>query len=132
MRAMSSRRIFVLGAVLGFTQTAQAQQSSSPLVGRWTGHVPGLGAAEIVVLAIRANGQVEGRMVFQEPEKTLLFGDKLDIVKGISHGVAKGAELTIETAMGGTYRLSLVGAQLSGEYVRGTTYKVPVTFQKRT
>jgi hypothetical protein len=127
---MTSRRVFIFAAALGLGRVAQAQQSS--LVGRWTGHVPGLGAAEIVVLSIRANGQIEGRMMFPEQDKTFTFGEKLDIVNSINHGMAKGADLTIETAMGGTYRLTLSGGQLAGEYIRGTTYKVPVSFNKAT
>ena len=122
-----SRRLFILGG-LAISSLAHAQ--SSPFVGRWTGHVRGLGDAEILVSGVRANGQVDGTMVFPEQSKTFNFGNKLDMVNSINHGVVQGSSLTIETALGGTYRLSLAGGRLAGEYVRGTTYKVPVTFQK--
>jgi len=129
MAHTTSRRLLVLG-MLAVVSTAHAQPSGSSFIGRWTGHVKGLGDAEIVVVAVRANGQVDGTMVFPEQAKTFTFGDKLDIVNSINHGLVEGSSLTIETAMGGTYRLALADGRLGGEYVRGTTYKVPVTFQK--
>jgi hypothetical protein len=124
-----SRRLFILGG-LAISSLAYAQSSGSPFVGRWTGHVRGLGDAEILVSGVRANGQVDGTMTFPEHSKTFNFGDKLDMVNSINHGLVQGSSLTIETALGGTYHLSLAGGRLAGEYVRGTTYKVPVTFQK--
>ncbi len=45
-------------------------------------------------------------MTFPEQAKTFKFGDKLDIVNSINHGVVQGSVLTIETALGGTYRLN--------------------------
>jgi hypothetical protein len=99
-------------------------------MGRWTGHVRGLGDAEILVSGVRADGQVDGTMTFLDQSKTFKFGDKLDFVNSINYGVVQGSVLTIETALGGTYRLNLVGGQLTGEYLRGTTMNVPVTFQK--
>jgi hypothetical protein len=126
----TSRRLLILIGALALNSVAHAQSSTSSFVGRWTGHVRGLGDAEIVVVAIRANGQVDGTMVFPEQAKTFSFGDKLDMVNSINHGLVQGSSLTIETALGGTYHLSLAGGELAGEYVRGTTYKVPVTFQK--
>ena len=130
MLHMTSRRLLILGGTLALTPLVHAQPSASPFVGRWKGHVRGLGDAEIVVVAVRANGQVDGTMVFPEQAKTFSFGDKLDMVNSINHGLVQGLSLTIETALGGTYRLNLAGGQLAGEYVRGTTYKVPVTFEK--
>jgi len=124
-----SRRFFILSG-LAISSLAHAQSSGSPFVGRWTGHVRGLGDAEILVSGVRANGQVDGTMTFPEQSKTFNFGDKLDMVNSVNHGVVQGSSLTIETALGGTYRLSLAGGRLAGEYVRGTTYKVPVSFQK--
>ena len=123
----TSRRLFVLGA-LAIGSGAHAQ--SSGLVGRWTGHVRGLGDAEILVSGVRVNGQVDGTMTFPEQSQTFKFGDKLDMVNSINHGVVQGSVLTIETALGGTYRLNLVGGQLTGQYLRGTTMNVPVIFQK--
>ena len=94
--------------------------------------MPGLGDAEIVVAAVRADGQVDGQMVFPDQQQTFTFGDKLDIAKSINHGVIQKSSLTIETALGGTYRLTMGSNSLNGEYVRGNTYKVPVAFQKVT
>ena len=124
---MRRRRVVIAGLI--FASSAWAQ-SSSQFAGRWTGNVKGLGDAEIIVSGVRANGQIEGKMVFVEQNKSFSFGDKLDIVNSINHGVVEGSAMTIETAMGGTYRLNLVDGQLDGEYLRGTTYKVPVTFRK--
>jgi hypothetical protein len=123
----TSRRLFILG---GLAISAGAHAQPSGFVGRWTGHVRGLGDAEIVVSGVRANGQVDGTMTFPEQSQTFKFGDKLDMVNSINHGIVQGSALTIETALGGTYRLNLAGGQLTGEYLRGTTMKVPVTFQK--
>ena len=123
----TSRRLFILG---GLAIGTGAHAQSSGFVGRWIGHVRGLGDAEILVSGVRANGQVDGTMTFPEQSKTFKFGDKLDIVNSINLGVVQGTVLTIETALGGTYRLNLVGGQLTGEYLRGTTMNVPVTLQK--
>ncbi|WP_421996633.1 hypothetical protein [Reyranella sp.] len=129
MHKTLSRRLFIL-AGLALGSAAHAQPSASRFVGRWTGHVRGLGDAEIVVTAVRPNGQIDGAMTFPEQGRTLAFGDKVDIANGINHGVVRESVLTIETALGGTYRLNLVEGGMSGEYTRGTTMKVPVTFQK--
>jgi hypothetical protein len=130
MQAAIFRRLVAIAGALTVASMAHAQQATPQFVGRWTGHVPGLGNAEIVVTAVRANGQVDGQMVFPDQNQTFKFGEKLDITKSINHGVIQGPSLTIETAMGGTYRLNLESGGLRGEYVRGNTYKVPVTFQK--
>ena len=124
----TSRRVFILGGV-AVSSVAHAQSSGS-FVGRWTGNVRGLGDVEIQVTGVRANGQVDGTMTFPEQAKTFKFGDKLDIVNSINHGVVQGSVLTIETALGGTYRLNMANGRLTGEYLRGTTMNVPVTFQK--
>jgi hypothetical protein len=125
----ASRRVLILGGLM-ISSLAYAQPSGSSFIGRWTGNVRGLGDAEIQVTGIRANGQVDGTMTFPEQAKTFKFGDKLDIVNSINHGVVQGSALTIETALGGTYRLNMANGQLTGEYLRGTTLNVPVTFQK--
>jgi hypothetical protein len=130
MQGSMSRRLFVIAGALTIASMARAQQAMSQFVGRWKGQVPGLGDAEIIVVAVRANGQVDGQMVFPDQKQTFAFGDKLDIANSTNHGVVRGSSLTIETAMGGTYQLNMASSSLNGEYVRGTTYKVPVTFQK--
>jgi hypothetical protein len=131
MKAILCRRLLIMAAPLALASTARAQ-SASRFAGRWTGHVKGLGDAEIVVISVRANGQVDGKMEFSGRNTTFLFGDKLDIPNGISHAVIRGSTLTIETSMGAIYRLNLVNGQLNGEYIRGSTDKVPVTFRKTT
>jgi hypothetical protein len=130
MQGSMPRRLFVIAGPLTIASMARAQQSMSPFVGHWKGQVPGLGNAEIIVVAVRTSGQVDGQMVFPDQKQTFAFGDKLDIANSINHGVIRGPSLTIETAMGGTYRLNMGSSSLTGEYVRGNTYKVPVTFQK--
>jgi hypothetical protein len=130
MQGSMSRRLFVIAGTLTIASMAHGQQSISQFVGRWKGQVSGLGDAEIIVVGVRANGQVDGQMVFPDQKQTFAFGDKLDIANGINHGVIQGSSLTIETAMGGTYRLTMASSSLNGEYVRGNTYKVPVVFQK--
>jgi len=132
MQGSMSRRLFVITGTLTIASMARAQPSMSQFVGRWKGHVPGLGDAEIIVAAVRADGQVDGQMVFPDQQQTFTFGDKLDIAKSINHGVIQESSLTIETALGGTYRLTMGSNSLNGEYVRGNTYKVPVAFQKVT
>ena len=125
----ASRRVLILGGLM-ISPLAYAQPSGSSFIGRWTGNVRGLGNAEIQVTGVRANGQVDGTMTFPEQAKTFKFGDKLDIVNSINYGVVQGSVLTIETALGGTYRLNMADGRLTGEYLRGTTLNVPVTFQK--
>ena len=129
MQGSLSRRLFAIAAMLTVAPMARAQPMP-PLVGHWKGLVPGLGNAEIIVAAVRTNGQLDGRMVFPDQNQTFAFGDKLDIANSTNHGVLQGSSLTIETAMGGTYRLTVGSGSLDGEYVRGNTYKVAVTFQK--
>ena len=119
-----SRRLFVITGALTVASMAHAQQATPQFVGRWKGHVPGLGNAEIVVTAVRADGQVDGQMVFPDQSQTFTFGEKLDIAKSTNHGVVQGSLLTIETALGGTYRLTMESGSLqrricSREHLQG-------------
>ncbi len=41
-----------------------------------------------------------------------------------------GSELRIESALGGTYDISLQGNLLTGTYVRGTTFRGEAAFRK--
>jgi hypothetical protein len=99
-------------------------------VGNWQGDVPGIGAARLIVTAVRPNGQVEGRMEFDLQSFVSTFADKADSVKNTNRGVVSGSMLVIDSALGGRYELTLAGNRLSGVYTRGTTYKVPVAFNK--
>jgi anaerobic selenocysteine-containing dehydrogenase len=50
--------------------------------------------------------------------------------KNTNRGVVSRSMLVIDTALGGRYELNLEGERLSGVYIRGTTYRVPVTFTR--
>ena len=125
---MQSRRVFV--AALLFLVPALGRAQGAAFVGNWQGDVPGIGAARLIVTAVRPNGQVEGRMEFDLQSFVSTFADKADSVKNTSRGVVSGSMLVIDSALGGRYELTLAGNRLSGVYTRGTTYKVAVAFNK--
>ena len=127
---MTSRRVFVLAAVLSLPLAARAQQAGAGFVGDWQGQVPGLGDARLTVTSVRPDGQVEGRMEFALQSFVSTFGDKPDSAKRINRGIVTGSTLSIESALGGKYELSRNGDQLSGSYARGTTMNVAVSFKK--
>jgi hypothetical protein len=127
---MNTRRSFVMAAALSLPMAAIAQQSGVGFVGDWQGEVPGLGAAHLIVTAVKPDGQVEGKMEFALQSFVSTFGDKADSGKRINHGVVSGAALSIEAALGGKYELKRNGDQLTGTYTRGTTMSVPVSFKK--
>ena len=127
---MLSRRM-VLAAVAAFPAgAANGQSAASPFVGEWRGEVEGVGATLLVITAVRAGGQVEGRMEFELNRFVSTFGDTYDTTRNLNRGVASGNALTIEAALGGIYELVLGANHLAGTYVRGTTYLVPVTFSR--
>ena len=76
---------------------------------------------EIIVAAVRADGQVDGQMVFPEQSKTFTLGDKLDIAQ--EHQPWRDSRIVTDNrdgSMGGTYRLNhREDSSLNGEYVRG-------------
>ena len=125
---MQSRRAFVAALLLLVPVLGRAQGAA--FVGNWQGDVPGIGAARLIVTAVRPNGQVEGRMEFDLQSFVSTFADKADSVKNTNRGVVSGSMLVIDAALGGTYELTLAGNRLSGVYTRGTTYKVAVAFNK--
>jgi hypothetical protein len=125
---MPSRRAFVAALLLLVPVPARAQGAA--FVGNWQGDVPGIGAARLIVTAVRPNGQVEGRMEFDLQSFVSTFADKADSVKNTNRGVVSGSMLAIDSALGGRYELNLEGERLSGIYTRGTTYRVPVTFTR--
>lgn len=127
---MKSRRTFVLAAILSLPLAALAQQAGAGFVGEWQGQVPGIGDARLIVTSVRPDGQVEGRMEFALQSFVSAFGDKADSVKHTNRGIVSGSALTIESALGGTYKLNRNGDQLSGSYTRGTTLNVAVSFKK--
>jgi hypothetical protein len=125
---MPSRRAFVAALLLLVPVRARAQGAA--FVGNWQGDVPGIGAARLIVTAVKPNGQVEGRMEFDLQSFVSTFADKADSVKNTNRGVVSGSMLAIDSALGGRYELNLEGERLSGIYTRGTTYRVPVTFTR--
>jgi hypothetical protein len=125
---MQRRSVFLAGLLLALPCQVQAQGAG--FVGNWHGDVPGIGAARLIVTAIGANGLVAGRMEFDLQSFVSTFGEKADSVKNTNRGVVSGSQLVIDAALGGRYELNLEGGRLSGVYVRGTTYRVPVTFTK--
>ena len=127
---MKSRRFLVLAVVLSLPLAALAQQPGGGFVGEWQGQVPGIGDARLIVTSIRPDGQVEGRMEFALQSFVSAFGDKADSAQRTNRGVVSGSTLTIESALGGKYVLNRAGDQLNGNYTRGTTMNVAVSFKK--
>jgi hypothetical protein len=125
---MPSRRAFVAALLLLVPGLARAQDAA--FVGSWQGDVPGIGAARLIVTAVKPNGQVEGRMEFDLQSFVSTFADKADSVKNTNRGVVSGSVLAIDSTLGGRYELNLEGGRLSGIYTRGSTYRVPVTFTR--
>lgn len=109
--------------------TGHAQQGSA-FVGEWQGKIDGIGDARLIITAVKPSGQVEGRMEFALQSFVSTFGDKWNSADRINHGVVSGSLLTIESALGGIYRLTLSGDQLAGSYTRGTTFNGTVSFKK--
>lgn len=126
---MPTRRTFLAIAGLTLPGVAIAQQVGG-LVGRWQGEVDGIGAATLIITAIRPTGQVEGRMEFALQSFVSTFGDKADNGLKTSHGAVSGTTLRIDSALGGTYTLTLQGDQLAGTYTRGTTFSGKASFRK--
>lgn len=128
---MPGRRNIVIG-LMGLPLVAHAQSAATGLVGEWQGEVAGIGSARIVITGIKPNGQVEGRMEFELQSFVSRFADKADSGPGKTNlGIASGASLTIESALGGTYDLVQQGNSLKGTYTRGTTFNGPATFTRR-
>lgn len=126
---MPSRRTFLVIAALTLPSIAIAQPAGG-LVGRWQGEVDGIGAATLIITAVRPSGQIEGRMEFTLQSFVSTFGDKADNALRTSYGAASGTTLRIDAALGGTYMLSLQGDQLAGTYTRGTTFSGKASFKK--
>jgi hypothetical protein len=126
---MQTRRAFLVIAALTLPGVAIAQPAGG-LVGRWQGEVDGVGGATLIITAVKPTGQVEGRMEFALQSYTATFGDKADNGLKTSHGVLSGTTLRIDSALGGTYMLTLLGDQLAGTYSRGTTFSGKASFKK--
>jgi hypothetical protein len=114
-------------ALLMTFDASQAQQAGR-FIGQWQGTVDGIGDAKLIITGVRPDGRIEGRMEFALQSHVATFGDKPHPVQNTSVGVASGSTLTIEAALGGTYRLTLSGDQLAGSYTRGTTFNGRASF----
>ena len=129
-KVVLSRRLS-LGVALALCAPFAAAQSGSPFVGEWAGQVEGVGEAKIVITGVGANGRVAGRMEFTLNSFTSTFGDGATPGPPPSNvGVVAGNVLSIDSALGGRYELTLSGKQLSGSYVRGTTFRGNAEFTK--
>lgn len=116
-------------ALLLACSTSLAQQAGG-FVGQWQGTVEGVGEAKITITAVRPDGHVEGRMEFGMHSHVSAFAEKNNPVQQTSVGLVSGTSLTIEAALGGTYRLTLTGNALTGRYTRGTTFDGAATFRR--
>ena len=126
-----SRRLLVALLLLAPAWPAGAQQAPPGLVGERRGQVEGIGGVRLFVTAVAPNGQIQGRMEFDLQSFVSTFGDKADSVKSTNRGVMSGNTVTIEAALGGTYRLTLAGNRLAGRYTRGTTFDGAATFERQ-
>jgi hypothetical protein len=81
---------------------------------------------------VKPDGRVEGRMEFALHSFVATFADKPHPIEKTSVGVVSGGTLTltIEAALGGTYRLTQSGDSLSGTYTRGTTFEGKAAFRR--
>ena len=126
------RSVLTTLALLLAFGTSLAQQAGG-FIGQWEGTVDGIGWARIVITGVRPDGRVEGRMEFALHSFVATFSDKPHPIEQTSVGVVSGGTLTltIEAALGGTYRLALSGDSLSGTYTRGTTFEGKAAFRRQ-
>jgi hypothetical protein len=128
---MSLQRIVLTTLALLITLGASLAQQAGGFVGQWQGTVDGIGDARIVITAVNPDGRIEGRMAFALQSHVATFADKPHPVQNTSVGVVSGSTLTIEAALGGTYRLTLSGSELVGTYTRGTTFDGKASFRRQ-
>jgi hypothetical protein len=123
------QKVALAFAVVMIAFAGIAQQGSG-FVGQWQGTVDGVGGAKMVITNVGADGRIEGRMEFDLQSHVSTFADKADTTRSTNRGTVSGSTLTIETALGGTYRLSLSGDRLAGTYTRGTTFSGSASFKR--
>jgi hypothetical protein len=126
------RTVLASLALLLALGTSLAQQAGG-FVGQWQGTVDGVGEARIVITGVKPDGRIEGRMEFALRSFVATFADKPHSIENTSIGVVSNSELTltIESALGGTYHLTLSGDRLAGSYTRGTTFNGSASFRRR-
>jgi hypothetical protein len=125
---MLARRLMIAAAFMAALPAA-AQQDGG-FVGTWNADVPGIGPTKLVIVRVKPNGRVDGRMEFELRSYVSTFADKVDSAANTNVGGVDGSKLVIDSALGGRYDLTLRGNVLSGTYARGTTYNVPVQFKR--
>jgi hypothetical protein len=127
---LPQRIVLTLALLLGFS--ASMAQQAGGFVGQWQGTVDGIGEAKIVITSVNPDGRIEGRMEFALHSFVATFDDKPHPIEKTSVGVVSHGELTltIEAALGGTYRLTLSGDNLAGSYTRGTTFSGKAAFHR--
>lgn len=130
---MLLRRIVLTTLALLVALGASLAQQPEGFVGEWQGTVDGIGEAKIVITGVKPDGRVEGRMEFALHSFVATFDDKPHPIEKTSLGVVSDGTLTltIEAALGGTYRLALSGDSLAGSYTRGTTFSGKATFRRK-
>ena len=122
----------LLGGALLLPAGMALAQIASPFIGDWAGQVEGIGQARLVITAIKANGEVEGRMEFALNSFKAEFADKSSPgPQPKNRGSVSGPRLTIDSAYGGTYELTLNGSKLAGTYTRGTTFHGKAEFTRQ-
>jgi hypothetical protein len=132
-KRMTRRWLIAAAAALPMAplSNGNAQGGESAIVGTWTGEVEGVGGARLIVTAVKPGGQLEGRMEFDLQSFVSQFGDVADAGPNkANYGKLSGSELRIESALGGTYDLTLQGNLLTGTYIRGTTFRGKAAFRK--
>jgi hypothetical protein len=126
---MVLRRVVLAMAVVTASGAGFAQQASG-FVGQWQGTVDGVGDIKMTITGVKPDGKVEGRMEFAMHSFVSTFGDTASNATSTNLGTVSGSTLTIEAALGGTYRLALSGNALSGRYTRGSTFDGAASFRR--
>jgi hypothetical protein len=130
---MLLRRTIPAGLALLLASGIGLAQQADRFLGQWVGTVDGIGWARIVITGVKPDGHVEGRMEFSLHSFVATFADRPHPIEKTSVGVVSGETLTltIEAALGGTYRLKLSGDGLDGWYTRGKTYEGRASFHRQ-
>jgi hypothetical protein len=130
---MLMQRLVVATLALLLAGGTSIAQQAGGFVGQWEGTVEGVGEAKIVITGVSPDGRVEGRMEFALHSFVATFADKAHSTEKTSVGVVSGSTLTltVESALGGTYNLTLSGDSLGGSYTRGTTFNGSASFRRQ-
>ncbi len=124
------RRMIGALALLGIPSGGEAQTGPG-FVGTWKGTVDGIGNATLIITGIGPGNLIEGRMEFELQSYQVTFADKMSPAQNASRGLVSGSSLKIDTALGGTYNLTLAGNRLAGQYTRGNTFNGKAEFSRQ-